>query len=352
MYGGGGKHIWSVTYHEFNRFQHVWTVHSRSSNLKLRMTDLSPPPLQLDLVRSFLYLPSACVVKISIVLFNRRITGLASKHWRWFNDGFLAVLVIYLITFTVWSARNCATAIETFLNAGRAKSLPKCDGFPATRVALGLGVTHVVLDFCLLCTPIIVLWKVQMDRSKKVRPFIALLIGAISCVGALMIRVTTNQKHTDIPCILNLCMLALSRANQSIGNYIDLEKWVLIDLFFGLLVASLPVLQGQLPKSWGLFKAYAHSHNHSHRSKPLPGSTAGTDRTKQGIYHQYDLESKSNNFRSEVDDEIELLAQRKTRPPADGHQPPMVFITAGDVESKTSKASKTSNQQSRDESPE
>ena len=98
-----------------------------------------------------------------------------------------------------------------------------------------------------------------------------------------------------------------------IGNYLALETWILIDLFFGVIVASLPVLYGQLPKTWSIFRAYTRTylHSNSHRSQTLHETTSGTDRTKFGIYHRDDdLESKSNHCRSEGD-ETELLEQQK-----------------------------------------
>lgn len=71
-----------------------------------------------------------------------------------------------------------------------------------------------------------------------------------------------------------------------------------------------------------------------------------SDRTKVGIYHDPDLESKSNNFRIDGDDEIELLHQQRIRAPETSHQLPTVFVVTDDVDSKSAK------QLSRDNSPE
>ena len=76
VYGGDGKHIWDVTYHEYNWFDRVWTTRSRKL---LRVPTTWLIVVQLTFVNKIMYLTSVILVKISIVLFNRRITGLASK---------------------------------------------------------------------------------------------------------------------------------------------------------------------------------------------------------------------------------------------------------------------------------
>lgn len=125
-----------------------------------------------------------------------------------------------------------------------------------------------------------------------------------------------------------------TKLTNPLGNYLQLETWIILDLFFGVLVASLPILAGQLPKSWGLFKAYAHNHSHSQtqRTQTLPESAIGSDRTKIGIYHHPDLESKSNNFRLEGDDEIELLHQNTIKVPESSHHPNSAFVAMGDLD--------------------
>lgn len=139
-----------------------------------------------------------------------------------------------------------------------------------------------------------------------------------------------------------------NHADRSKDNYLRLEKWVILDLFFGVTVASFPVLQGQLPKSWSLFKSYtrSYSHSRSHGTGTHPVSTSASNRRKTEIYRHDGLESKSNNFRSDVDDEIELLQQRQRKAPGNVDQPPKVLIKVDDFDSKSFK------QQSRDESPE
>ena len=155
---------------------------------------------QYGMISALLYLPGACLIKISITLFNRRITGLASRTWRWINDAFLGILVCYMIIYTIWLGTRCKANNYALVRLGQATDPPRCNVLQGVHLSLGLGVTHVILDFCLLCTPIIVLWKVQMDRSKKIRPFIVFAVGSVSCVGAMMIPITQYQIHADATC--------------------------------------------------------------------------------------------------------------------------------------------------------
>lgn len=42
-----------------------------------------------------------------------------------------------------------------------------------------LSFWHVVMDFCLLAVPIMVLWKVLIPRVTKIRLYLLLSVGAI-----------------------------------------------------------------------------------------------------------------------------------------------------------------------------
>lgn len=156
--------------------------------------------IQLATAKQFIYLPAASLIKISITLFNRRITGLASKKWRLINDAFLVILVLYMITYSIAQAARCSRSNWNLIQLGKAKDAKVCAKHQDIRLSYALVVIHIVLSFCLLTTPIIVLWKVKMARAKKIRPVIVLAFGSVSCVGALMIIVTQYQIRQDNTC--------------------------------------------------------------------------------------------------------------------------------------------------------
>lgn len=157
--------------------------------------------VQIGSINQALYIPAANLIKISIALFNRRITGLASKTWRMINDAFLGILACYMITYTIWIGTRCPNSNISLSELGK-KSNPKfCNPHQGLKLSLGLVIIDVVLGFCLLLTPVIVLWKIQMNRIKKVQLFAVFAIGAVSCIGALMIIILQYQIHEDVPCM-------------------------------------------------------------------------------------------------------------------------------------------------------
>lgn len=156
--------------------------------------------VQASYVAQIIYLPAAILIKMSIVLFNRRITGLASKTWRRINDGFLVLLVVYMIVYSIWIGLRCPINRLGFSQVGKMKNPKFCPRSQGLKLTLGLASIHVGLGFCLLLTPIIVLWKVKMKAIKKVQLFFIFAVGSVSCICALMLVVTQFQVTQDITC--------------------------------------------------------------------------------------------------------------------------------------------------------
>ena len=102
---------------------------------------------------------------------------------------------------------------------------------------------------------------------------------------------------------------------NSIDQWPSFEVWILLDLFFAVLVSNMPILFGQLPQTWKQFKAFTRSHLYTHsvsqRVHALPEASAGTTQSRTGIYHrEEDVESQSNQARSDGEDDFELLEAR------------------------------------------
>lgn len=143
---------------------------------------------------------STCI-KLSLTLFIRRIIGRSSKFWIWVNNVFLALLCIYLVAFMFWAAFLCQPVNESFnlIAAGKLGRPIKCGSLnPASSVRV---YSHVIFDFCLLCTPLIILWTVQMPFSKKLRVLATFAFGSVSCVGSVMTLIDQNRLDvTDVTC--------------------------------------------------------------------------------------------------------------------------------------------------------
>lgn len=93
-----------------------------------------------------------------------------------------------------------------------------------------LSVLHVVMDFVLLATPIIFLWKVQLNKAKRVRLYLVFSLGALSCVASIVRQLAQKHINMDIT-----------------YGYTSLLAWTLADLTLALVVASLPVMSALIP---------------------------------------------------------------------------------------------------------
>lgn len=121
-------------------------------------------------------------------------------------------------------------------------------------VTLPLSVLHIVFDFALLSVPLVVLYRVQMSLSKKIRMCILFSVGAISCIGSIMRQSIQSVKHPDMTCKYLPSFVSVEiplTGFNLLDEYPDLHKWAIVDMFFAITAASLPVLNCLVPKSWG-----------------------------------------------------------------------------------------------------
>lgn len=137
---------------------------------------------------------------MSIVMFNRRLTGLTSSRWMIAHWTFFALLVIYTLCALFMTVFQCNPQAASFdlIAAGKLNSPKKC--LSENQIGISLSTIHVVMDFCLLSVPIIVLWKVQMPWSAKFRFFVIFGIGAMSSIGSVLRQITQANLKTDILC--------------------------------------------------------------------------------------------------------------------------------------------------------
>jgi hypothetical protein len=126
-------------------------------------------------------------IKVSICLFNRRLTSMTSRAWIMFNDIFIALLGAYLMVALFWNIFQCDPpwvgwdAIRVGKSPGHKA---KCT--PDTIVGSALSVIHVLMDFDLLSVPLVVLWKVRMGWGTKLRLYLVFSIGAMSAIGSVV----------------------------------------------------------------------------------------------------------------------------------------------------------------------
>jgi hypothetical protein len=172
------------------------------------------------------------LIKISIALFIRRLADKVSSRWRWFCDIFIASVVGYVLLALFWLVFSCdpLDAQWSLSSRGSHSVAPKCvDNILQARVLSGL---HVAQGLLLLSAPLIILWTIQMARSKKIRLFVYWVVGGICVIGGLL-----RQIRTRIDADMTWA-------------YVDYLGTTCLDIVFGLLMASLPILDGAFADIW------------------------------------------------------------------------------------------------------
>jgi hypothetical protein len=171
---------------------------------------------QLAIVCKIIFFTTVGIIKISICLFLRRISEATTKYSRTANDIFLFLLVAYTLLALFWSCFQCspAPAMWDKIYSGKLAQPAKC--WSTLVVANTLSVIHVVMDFVLLLTPIVVLWSVRLNKNTKIRLFIVFSMGSLSCVASILRELAQKSISKDITCksivtSLSLYLLTLFR---------------------------------------------------------------------------------------------------------------------------------------------
>ncbi|KAI5243437.1 hypothetical protein E4T43_04126 [Aureobasidium subglaciale] len=265
--GGGGKHTWDVTYAEYYIFN------------------------KLAIVCKIIFFTTVGIIKISICLFLRRISEATSKYPRIANEVFLFLLISYTLLALFWSCFQCspAPAMWDKIYSGQLAQPAKC--WSTLVVANALSVIHVVMDFVLLLTPIVVLWKVRLNKNTKIRLFIVFSMGSLSCVASVLRELAQKSISKDIT-----------------YGYTSLLAWTVVDLTLAVVVASLPVISALIPKAWG---EITHS-SRVRRTTLGQDTTRGTQRQSvTGRARRSSIDSEEDGILRE--DRIELSFARNSK---------------------------------------
>lgn len=207
-HGGLGKHYYDVTYDEVYWF------------------------LRLAGIDQLIFYISVTLIKISIALFNRRLTGLTSSRWMIAHNIFLCLLVIYLVLGILLNVLVCSPAGVQYdaIRYGSLPEKPRC--LNQNSMTISLSIVHIIFDFALLSVPLIVLSQIQMNIAKKLRIGFLFSVGSISCIGSVMRQVLSYNSPVDMTW------------------YTKIISWTTVDIFFAITAASLPVLNALVPKRW------------------------------------------------------------------------------------------------------
>ena len=202
-YAGLGKHVNYVTYNQLQLFR------------------------ALGYVNEVLFFAGVNLMKISMVLFNRRVTGLTSKLWRVFHNCFLVLLVVWFFVSMFIAIFQCNPAVTTFTYTRQARH-PDYNCMNMHDIEIWFSIVNAVTDGILFCVPIFVILRVRMPWGRKLRLVMVFGLGAV-CVSASIVRttLTKNGSATDYTW----------SAVQTLG-------WTVVDITFSAAVVSLPALNG------------------------------------------------------------------------------------------------------------
>ena len=176
------------------------------------------------------------LIKVSIVFFNRRLTGLTSHRWMIAHYVFLALVVGFMVTALFAEVFQCTGPVNLKFSAlalGRHATGNKCRN--GNKLGYGLAIIHSTFDFALLTVPLIVLYQMRMSTGKKIRLGFLFSIGSLSCIGSVMRQVVQARTYEDL---------------DFPWTFRQELTWIIVDIFFGIVAASLPVLNAALPKRW------------------------------------------------------------------------------------------------------
>jgi len=139
-------------------------------------------------------------VKLSITSFNMRLTGLSSRKWMYAHWTFFGILTVYILCAILLVTFHCNPVSAGFntIDTGNLSVPPKCLSEPAVNDPLSFW--HVVMDFCLLAVPILVLWKVHILPVTKIRLYLLFSVGAISCFASVMRQIAQRHLKFDPTC--------------------------------------------------------------------------------------------------------------------------------------------------------
>ena len=178
------------------------------------------------------------LIKISIIFFNRRLTGLTSRRWMFAHYGFLVLVVIFMIFALFMEVFQCTGPPElkfSLLARGRGSHPEANKCLNGNKLGYSLSIVHSTFDFALLTVPLIVLYQMQMSTKKKIKLGFLFSIGALSCIASVMRQIVQNRNYYNI---------------DFTWSFKEQLAWIIVDIFFGIVAASLPVLNAALPKSW------------------------------------------------------------------------------------------------------
>jgi hypothetical protein len=221
------------------------------------------------------------LVKMSIALFNVRLTTLTTRLWKNVNWAFFVICTAYTFAALFLNVFKCTPQYASFnlLRIAESGKVPECLSVNSMNSILRL---NLALDFTALAIPVIVLWKVQLSWKKKARIFGLLSVGLVACIASVMTLVSQYTLKKD-----------------PLWNYTTLLAWIMVEIVISLVGACAPTLAYLLPRSM-FSKHYA-----SNSASKLTGQKQSAGFGSRLSRNEYALRARSANEEDEDSDEEE-----------------------------------------------
>ena len=149
------------------------------------------------------YYCTVTMIKVSICLFNLRLTGVTSRAWRIYHYVILACLAGFALGVILMYTASCNPPMVRFSlsDFGRRDYMTKCNrAITSSEPNTIISVLHVVFDLFLLPVPLIVIWRLQMAISQRIRLVFLFSIGLLSMIGAVMRAANIKADKGDSFC--------------------------------------------------------------------------------------------------------------------------------------------------------
>lgn len=125
---------------------------------------------------------------------------MTSRKWKIAHWIYLIILVCLLLFCTLINFFICSTIQTSFtLQSWAEVSDPhsiKC--LDQKAIGFATRALHIITDWFLLPVPLIIIWRLQMPLSRKIRLMVVFSIGVVSSVASIVRNVLTERIGSDI----------------------------------------------------------------------------------------------------------------------------------------------------------
>ena len=193
--GGLGKHLYNVTYNEMELKIPVSQCYLNDQ--KSRHADVSKASAACSILNFF----TIYSTKLSLICFNARLTELTSTFWKWTHRVFFVFVFVFgwfCILYDIFTTIPTAAKYSYIYVAHH----PKYRSIIWHKFTIFYTSIHIATDWILLGIPVLLVWKLQMSLTRKLRCIIPISVGCLSCIGAAYSCWLQDHMPKDISCKL------------------------------------------------------------------------------------------------------------------------------------------------------